>query len=351
MTLLLPAHLPTSLNCVHVGDSLAVLRTLPSNFVHTIVTSVPYYGLRDYGTAQWEGGDVNCQHSHQNHPPDSKNPGVFSSGVRPGADNPHCRKCGAKRIDSQIGLEHSMYTYLDNLVDVFREVRRVLREDGTLWLNVGDSCSAAGKWGGNSGIKNETSKSGGYSRSKRASDLKPKDRMMIPARLAIALCDDGWYLRDEIVWEKPNPLPESMKDRTTKSHEMVYLLAKSPHYYYDIDAIREPYAEATEPRSLRGVSDSHKWTDGADGQSAHTMSQPRPNRSKYAVTGNTGGNGTSFQGHSGNYDAEGNSLLHPMGRNKRSVWTADDPLMKLRDDLSPEKRAYVISELLRRGGL
>ena len=152
-------------SCVHgdlyCGDSLAVLKSLPSEIVNCCVTSPPYFGLRDYG------------------------------------------------VDGQIGLEETPEAYVANLVEVFGEVRRVLRDDGTLWLNIGDSYEVG------------------------------KQLLGIPWRLAFALKSDGWYLRQDIIWNKPNPMPESVKDRCTKAHEYVFLLSKSQKYYFDSDAIKE----------------------------------------------------------------------------------------------------------------
>lgn len=195
------------------GDALAVLRTLPAESVHCCVTSPPYFGLRDYG------------------------------------------------VPGQIGLELSYPDYVARLLEVFREVRRVLRSDGTLWLNIGDSyATGAGKVGEcpGGGKQGERWKGyrGGHDASPKHADgaigpmtqanrlpqpgLKPKDLMMIPARVALALQADGWYLRSEIIWAKRAPMPESVRDRPTRSHEQLFLLAKSERYYYDADAIAEP---------------------------------------------------------------------------------------------------------------
>lgn len=160
------------------------------------VTSPPYYGLRDYG------------------------------------------------VDGQIGLEPTPDEYVARLVDVFREVRRVLRDDGTLWLNLGDSYAGSTMTGGNNGI-NADGGEGGFKikrqflKPKQFTGLKQKDIIGIPWLVAFALRADGWYLRSEIIWHKPNPMPESVRDRPTKAHEQIFLLSKSPKYYYDADAISE----------------------------------------------------------------------------------------------------------------
>lgn len=233
------------------GDALTVLRSLREESVHCVITSPPYYGLRDYGTAQWEGGALNCDHK-QGRPGAGRADGIVDErgqrnrdGV--GSVGGNCRKCGARRIDQQLGLEPTFQEYIAKMVMVFREVRRVLRSDGTCWLNIGDSYNAAGRDGHGTriGYKQGTNRaSANDSDSNRSSDptLKPKDLCMIPHRLAIALQDDGWYVRMDIVWAKPNPMPESVQDRPTKSHEYVFLLAKSEKYFYDAEAIAEEAA-------------------------------------------------------------------------------------------------------------
>ena len=205
------------------------------------------------------------------------------------------------------------------MVDVFRECKRILRDDGTLWVNIGDSYNGSGGAGGDyakGGLKEGQPKYPG----RNIQSVKPKDLIGIPWMLAFALRADGWYLRQDIIWHKPNPMPESVKDRCTKSHEYIFLLTKSARYYYDADAIREPYAPASLPRALRGVSEDNKWQAGAPGSTAHTMSQPRENRRKEWEKEH-GGGGSGFAGHSGYVDANGRLLVNPAGRNKRTVWT------------------------------
>lgn len=190
-----------------IGDCIEQLRTLPDASVHCCVTSPPYFGLRDYG------------------------------------------------VDGQIGLETSPQAFVDKLVEVFREVRRVLRDDGTLWMNLGDSYSFGGR-GGNP--TRESSTLDGTRRNQDASivaralgpfgGFKPKDLMGMPWRVAFALQADGWYLRQDIIWAKPNPMPESVRDRCTKSHEYLFLLSKSPRYYFDQEAILEPLAPSSVER-------------------------------------------------------------------------------------------------------
>ena len=181
------------------GDCREVMATLPEQSVHCCVTSPPYFGLRDYGH------------------------------------------------EGQIGLESTPDAYVQQLVEVFRAVRRVLRDDGTLWLNLGDSYSDGGT-GANSRNRNATNENAtGTSDAKkfrgvlpaRGDGLKPKDLIGIPWRVAFALQADGWYLRQDIIWHKPNPMPESVTDRCTKAHEYVFLLSKGPRYWFDSAAIAE----------------------------------------------------------------------------------------------------------------
>ncbi|RMS88708.1 Prophage PssSM-02, DNA methylase N-4/N-6 [Pseudomonas coronafaciens pv. oryzae] len=190
----------SQLHQILVGDCIDMMRMLPDESVHTCVTSPPYYGLRDYG------------------------------------------------VEGQIGLEETPAEFIARLVDVFREVRRVLRADGTIWVNMGDSY--AGSWGAHGrddmGVGVSTISQHQVMASQRKSkatthaEYKPKDLMGMPWRLAFALQDDGWYLRQDIIWHKPNPMPESTRDRCTKAHEYLFLLSKSRRYHYDSDAIREP---------------------------------------------------------------------------------------------------------------
>ena len=144
---------------------------------------------------------------------------------------------------------------------------------------------------------------------------KPKDLMMIPARVAFVLQADGWWLRSEITWIKGNPMPESVTDRPTKATEKIFLLSKLSHYFYDADAVREPYAESSLPRAMRGLSADNKWSDGAPGSTAHSISQARPNAK-------LSGSGQAFggDGHKGYVDANGRLLINPAGRNLRDWW-------------------------------
>lgn len=245
---------------VYCGDALAVLRALPSESVNMCVTSPPYWGLRDYGTAQWEGGDAECDHVHRREArkaaSGSSTLGIPADGGprRITDDNAYftesktqqyrdiCGKCGAVRIDNQLGLEPTPEQYVAKMVAVFEEVRRVLRRDGTCWVNMGDSYANDGKWGGETGGKQaylDDNNRKRVGREKRQTGLKPKDLIGMPWMLAFALRDAGWYLRQDIIWHKPNPMPESVRDRCTKAHEYLFLLSKSARYYWDAEAIAE----------------------------------------------------------------------------------------------------------------
>jgi DNA modification methylase len=227
------------------GDCLSALARLPEQSVQTCVTSPPYWGLRDYGS------------------------------------------------EGQLGLEPTPEEYVANMVEVFREVRRVLRDDGTLWLNLGDSYGVGSlgrndadrNIGGRGGNKKGSGNPGRQGRVTLATGLKQKDLVGIPWMVAFALRADGWYLRSDIIWAKPNPMPESVTDRPTKAHEYLFLLSKSQRYFYDADAIREG------------------WADERNGNAGA--------RGNYAEGAGRAGGGDRSLG------------LAPMvsGRNKRSVWT------------------------------
>ena len=227
------------------GDSVEMLKTIPDGTVDCCVTSPPYYGLRDYGTATWVGGDPSCPHYRTSKKSDKtatghKNMMETGHAVGDAIYKTVCPICGAVRVDNQIGLEETPDEYIDRLVTVFREVKRVLRDDGTLWLNIGDSYCGTGDKGNYKDPKNPEGRNGqSVARNKRIDGIKSKDLIGIPWMLAFALRADGWYLRQDIIWHKPNPMPESVRDRCTKSHEYIFLFSKKPKYYFDIEAIKE----------------------------------------------------------------------------------------------------------------
>ncbi len=219
------------INTIHCMDALQFLRQMEPGSVNCIVTSPPYFGLRDYGTASWEGGNPDCEHRVGNQVQDNK---------APGADASTCKLCGAKRVDQQIGLEDTPQAFVERLVAIFREARRVLRDDGTCWINLGDS------YGTGTTAARQQGKRGLGANTQKAQDAvgrvggMAKQLFGIPWRVAFALQADGWYLRSDIIWAKKNPMPESVRDRPTKAHEYIFLLSKSEKYWYDADSIREP---------------------------------------------------------------------------------------------------------------
>ena len=231
-----------------VGNNIEKLKEIESESVDCIVSSPPYFGLRDYGTGKWEGGDSNCPHKRLtkiSKDTSTGHAGMYEQGhvVGDAIYKQICPECGAKRVDDQFGLEETLEEYIEKTVLLFEELRRVLKPQGTVWWNIGDSyaskSSAFGGRGKNS-ILNNTSFEDKQRRNTIVPEgLKAKDLMMIPARVAIALSENGWYLRSEIIWHKPNPMPESVKDRPTSAHEKIYLFSKNKKYYYDADAIRE----------------------------------------------------------------------------------------------------------------
>lgn len=231
------------MNKILQGEALAVLKTLKDQSVHCIVTSPPYFGLRDYGS------------------------------------------------DGQVGLEKTPELFVQRLVEIFREARRVLRDDGTLWLNLGDSY-AANRKGGSQG-KNGQRANRRFTASvipKMGDGLKNKDLIGIPWRVAFALQADGWYLRSDIIWSKPNPMPESVIDRPTKSHEYIFLISKSPTYYYDAEAIKEPSIwygkdKRSDKGNFRYEGKRTIDTSGKNGQQGFAViTEKRNRRSVWTIT-------------------------------------------------------------------
>jgi DNA modification methylase len=236
---------------LRTGNALELLREMPEESVHCCITSPPYFNLRDYGTGVWVGGDEGCDHLRRDLADNdnlSRSPASTRGGgaSRKGADHLQygsvCEKCGAERVDDQIGLEDTPEEFVAKLVEILGEVKRVLRDDGTLWLNLGDSYArSAGPRHGNFG---RSAKGIGIPENRDTRRVreyaKSKDLLGIPWMVAFALRAAGWYLRSEIIWAKPNPMPASVTDRPTVAHETVFLLAKSERYFYDAVAIREP---------------------------------------------------------------------------------------------------------------
>jgi DNA modification methylase len=239
------------MNKIEFGDCRETMRRWKDQGIkaQTCVTSPPYYGLRDYGTAKWEGGDNSCEHSISM-PTKWNDPKRGISVLRPetahrGGTSSHCHKCGATRIDSQLGLEETPEEYIKAMVEVFRCVWDVLEDDGTLWVNIGDSyCNSNGFARASAEYQREGRNNMPANDRKldklHETGLKTKDLIGIPWMLSFALRADGWYLRQDIIWHKPNPMPESVQDRCTKAHEYIFLLSKSQKYYYDNESIKDP---------------------------------------------------------------------------------------------------------------
>jgi DNA modification methylase len=297
------------------ADALAALRGLPGASVHCVVTSPPYYGLRDYGTAKWAGGnDPSCTHGVRREWDGAKQTQGAMTGHAAARDRLNrtvCQSCGARRVDDQIGLEASFELYLARLVEVFREVRRVLRPDGTLFVNMGDSYATTGGTGsqGRQGQRYGRRHTQRNIRPEAAGGVKPKDLIGAPWRLAFALRDDGWFLRQGIIWHKPNPMPESVTDRFTKAHEDVFFLAKSARYYFDQDAILEPCSKNTHARLSQDVQ-NQIGSVRANGCTRTGRPMKAAGRKFDPSAGNK--NNASF---------DSALAIMPKNRNMRSVWT------------------------------
>ena len=272
------------MNLIEFGDCRDTMRRWKDQGIkaQTCVTSPPYYGLRDYGTAKWEGGDADCEHSISM-PTKWNDPKRGTSVLRPetahrGGSSTNCHKCGATRIDSQLGLEETPEQYIDAMVEVFRCVWDVLEDDGTLWLNIGDSyCNSNGFARASPEYQREGRNNMPANDRKldklHETGLKTKDLIGIPWMLAFALRADGWYLRQDIIWHKPNPMPESVQDRCTKAHEYIFLMSKSQKYHYDADSIKEEVKEVsiTRAKSAWNPTKLNVGLDGAKNESFETM--------------------------------------------------------------------------------
>ena len=229
----------TAYGSLYNGNCISVLKDLAESSIDCCITSPPYWGLRDYGTAQWRGGDPLCDHIQFL----NKHGGERADRNQEGYKKQYksiCRKCGATKFDLQIGLEENLDDYLLNLRIVFAEVFRVLKKDGTLWLNLGDSYAGSSMTGGFMGFGYKQMRK--HEHSTLRSGLRDKDLIGIPWMVAFTLKELGFYLRQDIIWHKPNPMPESVKDRCTKAHEYIFLMTKRPNYYFDQTAMFEKAA-------------------------------------------------------------------------------------------------------------
>lgn len=241
------------MNKIEFGDCREIMRKWASQGVkaQTCITSPPYYGLRDYGTGKWIGGDENCSHKRDSKYSDKTITGHANKDLTVGDAiyKSVCPRCGAIREDRQLGLEETPEEYIKAMVEVFRCVWDVLEDDGTLWLNIGDSYYNYRPGKGQALVKQTVANNNQdlpqtcARRGNKLDGLKEKDLIGIPWMLAFALRADGWYLRQDIIWHKPNPMPESVGDRCTKSHEYIFLLSKSRKYHFDHVAIKEPVKE------------------------------------------------------------------------------------------------------------
>ena len=245
------------LNTVQCGDCREVMATYPEDSVDLVVTSPPYWGLRNYGeiVSIW-GGGTDCEHVWKKTPPprqrkegDIQDPNSKQATMRgtnyASQQGSICVNCGA--WCGQLGLEPHPQMFIDHLVEISREIKRVIKPSGSFWLNLGDTYYGSGGAGGdyNKGGLREGQPKYRQKKSHNSNWLQPKQLMGIPWRVAIALQDDGWILRNCVIWFKPNHMPESVQDRLTKSYEFFFFLVKSRKYYFDLDAIREPYAESS----------------------------------------------------------------------------------------------------------
>lgn len=344
------------------GDVRERLRDLSDGSVHCVVTSPPYWGLRDYGTGQWAGGDPDCDHVARRL---TAGDGLAALGERyrggghkaaagkEVAFRDVCGRCGAVRSDAQIGLEETPEEYVDALVGVFREVRRVLRSDGTVWLNLGDSYASEVKGSGGSG-RSRLGPTGDLQNidfqkmepRRFTHGLKPKDLVMVPARVALALQADGWYLRADVCWQKPNPMPESVGDRPTSSHEHVFLLARSPRYFYDSEAVREPALWPDGPNSPESISSPY-----GQGFTRRT-GRPVVEESRKALTGPTHERQRSLVHRSAVPGGQDMRSDPRAGRNLRDVWTiATTPYAEAHFATYPEElvRRCVVAGTSERG--
>lgn len=232
------------LNKIYQGDVKTILKKFPSNIVDCVVTSPPYWNLRDYGTGTWVGSnDPECKHiknqAFSSKTTIQKNQKKVNMG-RELYYNHKCPKCGATKKDLQIGAEKTPEEYVETMVKLFRQIRRMLKDTGTVWLNLGDTYIGGGRGTGGKS-KTQTGNKGSLIGIRSVvKGLPSKNLVGIPWRVALALQADGWILRQEIIWNKPACMPESVTDRCTKSHEHIFLLTKKPNYYFDHVVIQEP---------------------------------------------------------------------------------------------------------------
>jgi len=329
------SELVTRSHTLLVGDVLDRLKGLQDGSIHCCVTSPPYWGLRDYGTATWSGGDPACEHGVARWEGPKQTQGA-QSGHASKADRLSRRqcKCGAVRTDRQLGLEETPEEYVDRLVTIFREVRRVLRSDGVLWLNLGDCYAskpngpamASSTLGGSLAPHEEYRSAHALRSTGLPPGIKHKDIVGIPWLTAFSLRADGWYLRQEVIWAKTVPMPESVRDRCTRSHETVFMLTKQPTYFYDPQAIRTPISEASNLRLNQKTF--HTQTGGekdyGNGTNANRSARKIIENLKFKHDSHTRMSGDHEGVRSANHvfgDQAAVDRILENGSNRRDVWT------------------------------
>ena len=305
---------------LYTGDALDVLSRLPAASADCVVTSPPYWGLRDYGTGRWTGGDPSCAHRHV--------AGHGAGGGQPGEAQGICRSCGAIREDGQYGLESTPEEYVDTLRAVFAQLHRILVDTGTVWLNLGDSYSAAPP--GRADQPMRTSTLAGRGAQGRLRDLVQranidrtrmlprKNLLGMPWRVAFALQADGWILRNAIVWHKPNAMPESVRDRLSNRHELLFLFVKQQRYFFDLDPIREPLARPEALTEGITIGGSRKGRSAGTAATARRRGSSVYGSSKYtdiaAFPAKPPGEALRPIG-------ERHTAVHPRGKNPGDVWS------------------------------
>ena len=299
---------------------------LPDASVHCVVTSPPYWGLRDYGLGQWEGGDAECDHEQQLRDRsvlEATTKKLWARETYTGAAAPWpnntCGLCGAVQQAEGIGLEATLGEWVANIVAVMREVRRVLRDDGTVWLNLGDAYRSGNglmDWNGSSNPVR------GNQRRGATLSMPPKNLMGQPWRVAFALQDDGWILRSAVVWHKPNPMPESVTDRPASAYEMVFLLTKQGKYFYDSFAVQQ---EAIRDTIRYGKDVYGLQLDLADEQVPDQTERPESGQSLQGLRDETDGRMAGRQQRTGE---RGESSI----QGKRTRTRGSDSLPKVRQE-------------------
>ncbi|MCK2239786.1 MULTISPECIES: site-specific DNA-methyltransferase [unclassified Crossiella] len=317
---------------LYTGDAIEVLSELADSSVHCVVTSPPYWGLRDYGTGTWIGGRADCAHSTgpcaNSLPARGTEVGAPASPANRGGNPPACPRCGAVRQDRQYGLEPTPEAYVDTLRAVFAQLSRVLVDTGTVWLNLGDSYSAEPPGRTRDPMRNSTlsgrSAAAHLRESVRHADVHrtrgvPRKNLIgMPWRVAFALQRDGWILRNAIVWHKPNAMPESVRDRLSNRYELLFLLVRQPTYWFDLDPVREPLSRPealTEGIVIGGGKGQHAGIDATARRRGHAV---YGTSGKYHDTAAFTGNPP---GHAMRPTGRQHTAGHPRGKNPGDVWS------------------------------